>query len=273
MLTIRPEHSVMPAPVFEFSFNNGEEQAKINNFLSVLAEKINANPTLEKVMFFHLFKDYVINDDIEFHYETKTRFLKNFIFEVRSGTVKRKPYSYVNPVQLSLYVPEFYETINEIFSGDDVPLPVVKKLNTSSIQEKYKQKFNDFWNKLSPVISKLEENPSDNVATLFFVKLLKEGGHNICIHDAGFFYSSFRKVDVLENDDITLTVSFPSNNPAYNIEAFSEHPCKDVFAWKLLNSYPESCYPYNKRQQKIIILDSEFRKELDMVLEQLNEVA
>lgn len=265
MLTIRPEHSVLPAPVFEFSFNNGEEQAKINNFLSVLAEKINANPTLEKVMFFHLFKDYVINDDIEFHYETKTRFLKNFIFEVRSGTVKRKPYSYVNPVQLSLYVPEFYETINEVFSGDDVPLPVFKKESSEPIQEKNKERFDNFWKILEPSITELEKNPSDNFATLLFVKWLKDGGDNLSIEPEheGYFYTSFRQTDVLPNDVITISLAFPSKNESYDIKPFTEHPCKDILVWQMLNSFP--CY-FNEKRHKHIILNREFIQSLNKAL-------
>lgn len=146
MLTIHSEHISMPKSLFDFSLHEDSDQVKIGSFMAMLAEKINNNPTLEKVMFYHLFRDYVINDDIEFHYETKERFLKNFIFERQAGSVKRKLYNYVNPVQLSLYVPEFYETINEIFAGDDIPLPVFKKESSDPVQEKNKERFDNFWN-------------------------------------------------------------------------------------------------------------------------------
>lgn len=261
MLTIRPEHSVMPKNAFDFSLNETAEQDKIQKFITLLAEKINNNPTLEKVMFFHLFKDYTLNDDIEFHFETKNRFLKNFIFEHKNGSVKRKNYDYVNPFQLSLYVPEFYHVINEIFLGDDVPMPVFESMSSSAVNYEEIEKF---WNALKPEISKLEEEPSNNFATLLLVKWLKEGGDNICISDAGFFYSSFRKVDVLENDNISIEIEFPSKNPAYNIQRNFEHPCKDMLVWKLLNASP---YPYNKKIHQHIVLNKDFMNKLEEVLE------
>lgn len=265
MLTIHSEHISMPKSLFDFSLHEDNAQVKIGSFMAVLAEKINNNPTLEKVMFYHLFRDYVINDDVEFHYETKERFLKNFIFERRDGSIKRKLYNYVNPVQLSLYVPEFYETINEIFSGNDVPLPVFKKESSEPVQEKNKERFDNFWKILEPSITELEKNPSDNFATLLFVKWLKDGGDNLSIEPEheGYFYTSFRQTDVLPNDFITISLAFPSKNESYDIKPFTEHPCKDMLVWKMLNSSP---YPYSKKMHQHIVLNREFIQSLDKAL-------
>lgn len=254
MLVIKNDAMTITSSDLEFSFQANSEHAKMKNFIQTLAEKINLSPTLEKVTFFHLFKYYVSEDEIDFHYKTKKRFVRRFIYNEVGGIIRRKSYSYIDPVSLSLYVPEFYETVNEIFEGENVNLPVFNKTVVSDVSEENKPAIDAFWEHLHTVISTLLLEPSEHFTTLLLIKFLKDGGDNIPVYDnEGFFYSAFRKVDVLENDDVSLYL----DDDKIDKSSRQRKASKDAIVWNIINPHIRA----NKSQKNILIND-EFREKL-----------
>lgn len=137
--------------------------------------------------FFHLFKYYVSEEQIDFHYKTKKRFVRRFIYNEVGGIIRRKDYSYIDPISLSLYVPEFYETVNEIFEGDNVNLPV------------------------------------------------------------------FSKVDVLENEDVSLYL----DDDKIDKQSRKRKASKDMIVWNIINPHI-----HTRKNEKNILINERFRKTL-----------
>lgn len=226
----------------DYSINSVDHVDKMIPFFALLAEKINLNANPAKVFFFHLLKHYAVNDDVDFSFKTKERFLRNFIFKKQYGRVMQKSYQYVNPVWLSMYVPEFYETINATFEGDDVATPVLKRKGRA-LYEKHsdesKQKTEEFWNTLTPALAHLDPSLSENAATLFLVELLKDGGVELPIqNEAHWFYKAFRQTDVIDNDIFTLDFTCEGY---IDFDRGETKVCKDWIVWKLLNERPQHC--------------------------------
>lgn len=264
MLNITTEDMIIPKSNFEFSLHEDSDHKKIADFIKFLGEKINLSPTLEKVSFFHIFKYYVMEDDVDFHYKTKKRFLRRFFYNQRGDMIQRKQYSYIDPTSLSLYVPEFYETINHFFEGDDVNLPVFEKTIVSPVSKENKEVIDEFWESLNPICSKLLLEPSENFITLLLIKFLKDGGDNIPVYDkSGFFYSAFRKVDVLENDIVYLVL----NDDKLDKSSRKKYVSKDAIVWNIINPFIR-----NIKQNKKILINNDFKYKLqDIVSETIEE--
>lgn len=242
MLQITEKDMAFRKSDLDFSFGNDKHISKMVPFFELLAEKINLNATPAKVFFFHLLKHYAVNDDVDFSFKTKERFLRNFMFKKQYGRVAQKGYQYVNPVWLSMYVPEFYETINATFEGDDVATPVLKRKGRALYEqhsEESKRKTEEFWNTLTPALAHLDPSLSENAATLFLVELLKDGGAELPIqNDAHWFHKAFRQIDVIDNDVFTLDFTCEGY---IDFDRGETKVCKDWIVWKLLNERPHLC--------------------------------
>lgn len=111
MISLDKVKSIIEKDRFLFSDGN-----KIIQFLSVLEKKIKeadkSEFDLEKQYFFNLLVSLMIKDDVDIDFKNKQRFIKDFVYDA-SYFSRMKAYNFVSPVSLSVYVPEFYETVNE----------------------------------------------------------------------------------------------------------------------------------------------------------------
>ena len=222
---------------YEFSFGDEtyefkDEIDKKFHFMNVLAEKINANATKEKLFFFYLLLSCSFKEDIDFSYKSKRAFLRNFIFQkVYQSRYIYRTFEYVSPVSMSLYCPEFYETINELFEGEDVALPYDKNdRNKSVMSEKSKEEMAPFFAVLDEINVEMLKDESENFATILMIEWLKSAEY--AVDDEGWFYTAFRKVDVLESDNVVLDYT--------DLEKFDlddeMRTSKDFIVWNMLNS-------------------------------------
>lgn len=245
---------------YEFCFGeeNYEFKKEIDvkfNFFNILADKINLNTTVEKKVFFYTLLSYAFKDEIDFHYKTKKAFLRNFIFEKRSaGSYRRKAYQYTSPVSFSLYCPEFYQTINEIYEGEDVSMPCTENVNIEELSIKEKEEMKQFFDVLDEIKEEMLKNEEENFATIMVVDWLKSACYST--DDAGWFYSSFRKVSVLENDGVKIDYrdreELDINDAIY--------ANKDMIVWNMMNSR----YALGlKHVDKFIALNDVFFEKVD----------
>lgn len=235
------------------------DDIKKDLFLISLSEKINKAPTLEKVAFFHLLKHQILLGKINFSHDDKAKFLHDFTYDddcVSSNKIifGHKTTAYICPVGLSVYTPEFFETINELFTGKDVPIPVLTSIKQQNISD---EKIIHFWEKLTPTIEKLENDPTQNFMTLLLIKYLKQAGNDLPI-TADWFYSAFRKIDVIEDDEIYFDFALEG----YTLGSKGKFTfSKDLFVWKALKSSPENIELAEHFGKKLFI-NTDFLEEL-----------
>lgn len=211
MLSTNEITSLLKKYDFSYSQNEVSEELRMKStFINTLLNKISENPTIEKKFFLNLFLSYVLMEDIDFSYSDKKKFLWNFIFEKRNSVQYfKKAYDYVSPVSMSLYCPEFYETINEVLVGEDVPLPTFKEKSSSSFFDGKEEDFDglkDFFKVLTELEQDLAKDENNAIPSLLLIKWLKTNPYIVSgkFYD---FYSSFRKLDVLQNDNVSLVLT------------------------------------------------------------------
>ena len=235
MISLDKVKSIIEKDSFLFSDGN-----KIIQFLSILEKKIKdadkSEFDLEKQYFFNLLVSLLIKDDVDIDFKNKQRFMKNFVYD--SGAfLRRKVFSFISPVTLSVYVPEFYQTVNEFFpDGEDLNMPVFKKKNIPDLSDENDEKLQKF-NVMLDDINKVAES-EDDIATQLLVKYLRSGGKELNLDDGSYFATSFRKYDVIANDRIC--VKFKIKKDSEDVEINSS---KDMIVWNFLNHRP---YPFIK---------------------------
>lgn len=222
---------------YEFGFGDENYEFKYEidkklKFFNVLADKINLNPTEEKLFFFYLFLSYTLKDEVDFYYKSKKVFLRNFIFKkIYSARYVYRQFDYVSPVSMSFYCPEFYETINEIFEGEDVSLPYDKKDRAHTVMTKEeKEEMAPFFSVLDEIEEEMKKDENLNFTTILAIKWLKSAAYNV--EDENWFYTAFRKIEVLESDNVVLDYT--------DLEKFElddeMRTSKDAMIWNMLNS-------------------------------------
>lgn len=249
---------------YEFCFGdkNYEFKDEINlkfRFFNILADKINLNPTVEKHMFFYTLLSYAIKDDVDFYFKSKQAFLRNFIFEKRASNLYfKKAYQYVSPVSLSLYSPEFYETINEIYEGEDVSMPYTLEQKDKVLTSEEQIEMKPFFDVLDEVKVEMLKNEDENFATIMVIDWLKSAYY--MTNDEGWFYTSFRKDDVLKNDKVFLDYK---DLDKFNLDnTISAN--KDMIVWNMLNSRMALSL---KQVDKLIALNDLFFEKINLFFE------
>ena len=132
---------------------------------------------------------------------------------------------------MSFYCPEFYETINEIFEGEDVSLPYDKKDRAHTVMTKEeKEEMAPFFSVLDEIEEEMKKDENLNFTTILAIKWLKSAAYNV--EDENWFYTAFRKIEVLESDNVVLDYT--------DLEKFElddeMRTSKDAMIWNMLNS-------------------------------------
>lgn len=225
-------------------FLNEEESAKALLFLEKLKNKINLNPTIEKLAFYRLLENRIINGDVEFDMNGKGRFLISF-FGYAEQDHKNENWNYSYPKDdmgilknLIVFVPEFFETINSSFElGDDLDLPKVP--NELSIKDNEDVFVKRFWEKLDPVVQsesqKINENGNENALFLLVMKYLKASNDDLPLNldDGSYFYSAYRKYDIIQENLSPYIAKIKGANLKLNASY-------DMIVWDLFcSAFPE----------------------------------
>lgn len=245
-------------------FLNSNEVVKINKFMTTLAEKFNKNLTLEKLVFYFFLKKELEFSSVNFLTKNKRDFFIELFAELQTYSGYWKKKSLETPLtELFNYVPEFFETINELFKeGENLPIPKLVSVDEKEIEIKNKEVI-EFWRHFEPIIKKKEKTLNENrdhVVFLLCMKYLKEAGDNLPLNkeDVACFYELFRKGDMII--------------PSHNLKPYelTHNECdiifrasKDGFFWSLV------CFIFNSNK---LFMNKKQRESLQDINKYINSL-
>lgn len=216
-----------------------QDKNKAIEFLKTLKEKINLAPTVEKIAFYRLLEDRIRYGEIDFDVNGKGRFLlsifgssptkdsedKNWLIGHRKANVEL--------IQIfMLFVPEFFQTINESFKfGTDLAIPEQQYIPESKNKTENSDLIKKFWSKFDPIFEnemKKGESCDDTAFYLVVMKCLKACGENLPLTEEApeRFYVDFRQIQVIEENLASHSVNIANAN-------FKISGCYDMIVYYL----------------------------------------
>lgn len=208
-----------------------EEKTKATEFMRILAENFNKNLTLEKIVFYTALTNLIKKEEIIIDMNGRGRFLTHVFSNEQSNEtswIDKKCYLLST---LAVQIPEFFETVNLFFEkGDLVEIPVVNN-SAAELKEVNDPEVIDFWKHFDGIVEEKNNSLKENHDSAFFVllmKYLRQAGDELCLSD--YFYSSFRKFDVIENDLKTYKTMIRGKE-------LRILPTKDMCVWEMISSF------------------------------------
>lgn len=222
-------------PVFKNTDFLIEEKANATEFMTILAEKINKNLTLEKVCFYQALSMLIQKEEIIIDMNGRGKFLTHiFTHEENINGYWRKKDAFLLR-NLVLQTPEFFEAVNEYFEIGDL-LPELAVYEDKNITPEIKDPdVIRFWKHFDQIVKSKEENMNDHYDDIYFVlamKYLRQAGDNLCLSPENVvcFCSSFRKYDVIEDDIKEYEVFIKESK-------LTLHSSKDMAVWEMFGTF------------------------------------